>query len=288
MLIAIPTYGRAHKQRTWDRIPHELKRNTILVIQSREYEAYKKYEKNLVVLPPEIKDIASTRDYIIDYTANFNASVVMCDDDLDFATRLPHPNTLFRESNEDDVAAMFMHLQIALQTYVHVGVSAREGANRVTENWLYNTRAIRVTGYQPEVLRKHKIRFRDLQFMEDFHVTLSLLKLGYPNAVLNMYCHNQPGSNTVGGCSGQRTAANQEAAARKLAELHAPFVTVVEKKTKTSWGGKERYDVRIQWKKAYEFAVANRSDPTFEVLDGGTGKDTDAEGKREAEAMERR
>ena len=38
----------------------------------------------------------------------------------------------------------------------------------------------------------------------------------------------------------------------ELAALHPDFVKVVEKYTKTSWGGGIRTDVRIAWKKAYE------------------------------------
>ena len=58
----------------------------------------------------------------------------------------------------------------------------------------------------------------------------------------------------MGGCSTYRTMELQGAAAEKLAAKHHPFVKVVIKKTKTAWGGAERKDVIVQWKKAYQSA----------------------------------
>jgi hypothetical protein len=43
-----------------------------------------------------------------------------------------------------------------------------------------------------------------------------------------------------------------ESSAKGLAELHPGFVKVVRKETKGAWGGGERVDVQIQWKKAWE------------------------------------
>jgi hypothetical protein len=69
--------------------------------------------------------------------------------------------------------------------------------------------------------------------------------------VLNNWCNNQAeGSSADGGCSTYRTPELQAQAARLLAELHAPYVKVVEKETKTAWGGGTRTDVMIQWKRA--------------------------------------
>jgi hypothetical protein len=81
-------------------------------------------------------------------------------------------------------------------------------------------------------------------------MTLQLLRAGYPNAVITEFVHNQAGSNTEGGCSAYRDAKMMESSARKLAKLHPGFVKVVTKETKTSWGGGERVDVQIAWKKA--------------------------------------
>jgi hypothetical protein len=90
--------------------------------------------------------------------------------------------------------------------------------------------------------------------MEDFDVTLNLMRQGHGNIVLNHMVHDQHGSNLAGGCSQYRDNIVQRAGAIGLKKLHDRFVSVVEKTTKTAWGGATRTDVRIQWKKAYESA----------------------------------
>jgi hypothetical protein len=94
--------------------------------------------------------------------------------------------------------------------------------------------------------------------MEDFDVTLQLLRLGYANIVLAQWVHNQRGSGASGGCSTYRTMDMQAKAAKGLAKLHAPFVNVVYKQTSHAWGGQARQDVVIAWKKAY---YTQRSQP---------------------------
>jgi hypothetical protein len=50
----------------------------------------------------------------------------------------------------------------------------------------------------------------------------------------------------------------QAEGARGLFVLHSPFVKVVEKTTKTSWGGQTRTDVIVKWKAAYDSAAVKR------------------------------
>jgi hypothetical protein len=110
--------------------------------------------------------------------------------------------------------------------------------------------------YDTQILRELKIELGRLPVMEDFDLTLQLLRRGRLNRVSHRYCWNQRGSGNVGGCSDYRTAEMQATAARRLAELHAPFVMLKAKKSKDtseSWKGmKERTDVNIQWREAYE------------------------------------
>jgi hypothetical protein len=86
--------------------------------------------------------------------------------------------------------------------------------------------------------------------MEDFHVSLSLLTKGLPNMSINWMVQNQNGSNLAGGCSSYRTPERHAESALALKRRFPDFVNVVTKKTKTAWGGQERIDVIIQWKKA--------------------------------------
>jgi len=210
--------------------------------------------------------IANKRQFILD---NCDEPFVMLDDDLRFAVRREDEPTKFRDASSADILALFGSIESALQQYAHVGVSGREGANRVTRPVLECTRMMRILGYQPHVLKANNIRFDRLEVMEDFDVTLRLLKLGYPNLVLNQWVHDQGGSNTKGGCSVWRTPLVQTQNAWALHNYHPDCVTVVRKSTKSAWGGGERTDVRIAWKRAYGSASRQT-----QVLDTGEGEYT--------------
>ena len=114
------------------------------------------------------------------------------------------------------------------------------------------TRLLRMLAYHVPTYKALKVKFDRIQFMEDFDVTLQLLRAGKPNRLLHAWCHDQVTSNAPGGCSTYRTLAKQGVAAHSLKKLHPEFVRVVEKTTKTAWGGATRTDVQIAWKKAYK------------------------------------
>ena len=91
--------------------------------------------------------------------------------------------------------------------------------------------------------------------MDDFHMTLNLMELGYVNLVSSEYAHNQKGSNTIGGASTYRSLETLKQCTIALQKAHPEFVTLVQKKTVSSWGATKenpitRTDVRIQWKKS--------------------------------------
>jgi hypothetical protein len=93
-------------------------------------------------------------------------------------------------------------------------------------------------------------------YQEDFNMTLNLLRRGYKNLMLHRWVHNQAGgSGAVGGCNTYRKLEERDKTIYRLAELHPGLVQVVEKQTKTAWGGQKRLDVVVQWKKAYERGV---------------------------------
>jgi hypothetical protein len=123
---------------------------------------------------------------------------------------------------------------------------------------------MRVLGYRRDILKKLDRSFDEMEVMEDFHIALTLLEQGYENVVLNNWCHNQAGSGKAGGCSHFRTAEVQTRNADRLSELHPGVVNVVRKTTKSAWGGGERTDVRVLWKKALN---ARRSSEASGFLD---------------------
>jgi len=259
MDILIPTYGRA----TWSQqhtaraliddniTPH-------LVIQRREVDEYDQIGflgVNRSILPAGIQTIGPTRDYII-YDMLGSDMVCMLDDDLHFAVRRDDDRTKFRQPIHGDFYLMFDHIEAALKKHPMVGIGAREGGNRVTDEIVLNTRVMRVLAFRRSYLKKHCITFSKVEVMEDFHVALSILRSGADICVLNNWVSNQAGgSGAPGGCSAYRTPALQTAAAHKLAALHHGFVRVVQKATKGAWGGGTRTDVVVSWKKARESAL---------------------------------
>jgi hypothetical protein len=178
----------------------------------------------------------------------------MLDDDLVFFRRRDDEDTKFCDITPAALKQVFAAIEDNLNDYAHVGVSGREGANRKTENFIENTRMMRVLAYDLDVIKGQDIRFDRCQYMLDFDVTLQLLRLGKPNLLINWAVQNQAGSNADGGCAATgRTLESQEADAVTLRDLHPDFVTLVQKETKTWKGMESRTDVRIQWKKAYDY-----------------------------------
>ncbi len=252
MDIFICTHGRQDRQITYKELPREIRERTTLVIQEREVHWWKeKWEDyNFLVLPTHITTIGPTREYLVN---NYGPKICMLDDDIVFATRRDDEPTKFVPSSMQDIVNLFRGIEEELDHHAHVGVSHREGANRNTEPHLYNSRYMRILAYRTDILRK-ECEYGRVVVMEDFDINLQLLKKGYKSILINNYVHNQGGSDTSGGCSTFRTPKVQTETAYEMARLHDPFVKAVKKQTKTSWGGGERTDVIIYWKKAFASA----------------------------------
>ncbi len=257
MRIYIPTRGRADKQNTLQNLPAELLKQAVLVIDKDEQDQHKKFadQIELLVTPPEYAGgIGIKRQFIVDQhdVKEYGPKIVMIDDDLTFMKRRTDDPEKFEGIQTKEVTKIFHKLETLLDQYAQVCTRGRQGANNETRPLVEIGRAMSVLAFDVNVLRKHNIHFSRLKVMEDFDVTLQLLRLGYKNAIVGDYIHSGSPSNSAGGCSIERTMKVQKEAAEKLAELHAPFVKTVLKKTKTAWGGEERTDVIVQWKKAYE------------------------------------
>ncbi len=251
MHIYIPSSGRATRQITLQNLPLAWRKGTRDVVPDDEWSTYitriSGSEAMLVRCPA--KGIGNTRQWIVDNCSG--QYLLMLDDDLTFFCRRDDDRTKFREAAHQDVNEMLTAVQCHLEFHAHVGICTREGGNRLPDPIYRNTRTLRALAYDVHVLRKHDIRFDAMHLMEDFYVSLSLLTAGYGNLLLSDWVHDQVGSNTDGGCSQSRTMDEQSRAARELATAFPDYVTLVKKRTKTAWGGKERTDVRIQWKRAY-------------------------------------
>ena len=249
MKLFIPTYKRTERQLTWNNLPESVQEYTYLVCPEEEVEVHTKANRQVIGTPKTIKGIAQTRQWVIENSDD--DQVFFADDDQSFKTREEGSYKL-RAMVEEDYTEMVLSVLENLKEYNAVGISAQAGNNRsfpktiISPGRMYNMYA-----FNRNVLLDNDIRFDTMTVMEDFHVTLSLLKMGMPNAILQNWCWSSPGSNAAGGCSTYRSADVQRDGALQLAQLHAPFVTVVEKESK-AWGNglEKRTDVRIAWKKA--------------------------------------
>lgn len=266
--IYIPSYRRADIKlaQVLCLLPRNL--GVTVVVRPEEEHDYKRLchdqlgNMSMEVLPIGQPGVLRTRNAILDEaTRRGESHVAILDDDINFLIRRDDHAYHLRGATEAEVRQMFQEIDETLEEYVHIGVSGREGNNRVLEDAVENTRMMRFVALDLEVLNKHQIRYR-LENREDFDLTLQLLTLGYPNLVYYKYAQGQKNSGMEGGLSGSpvRTADAMAANAHELAELWPGLVKVVEKTTKTSFGGGTRTDVVIYWKKAYEKGKALAED----------------------------
>lgn len=253
MQIYIPTLRRNETQITLRSLPQEWHANTTLVVDKDDGVVIPGKPKAVKILVCPDRGIGKVRQFIVDShdVKKYGPAVLMLDDDLRFFIRRLDDRTKFLKATETDIGDCFALLASEMGGFAHGGIVAREGGNRVKNDVVHNTRLLRALAYDVSILRKVGARFDRLPVMEDFDVSLQLLRAGYPSIGLAAWVQDQTKSNAPGGCSTYRTLDVQAEGARGLAKLHAPFVTVLEKTTKTAWGGATRTDVRVSWGKAY-------------------------------------
>ena len=260
MNIYIPTRGRADHQVTLSYFPEELRQQVTLVVDHDEADQYTKYDCKTMVCPETVHDIATKRKYI--HENSTTNKIVMLDDDLRFYIRKKHNDWHLRYLEGEEYPAMFGLIDKWLDDYAHVGISAREGNNRVEHLSVENTRYMRVLAYNLDMFKGKDIELFRTKVMSDFDMNLQLLSKGLPNKVSYYYAQGHGSSNAPGGCSEWRNVQMQSEGAEILKSHHPDVVRVVERETKTAWGaGKEgtviRKDVNIQWKKALKLGAQN-------------------------------
>jgi len=255
MVILIPTLGRVTEQPTWDFIPNEWRDRTYLVCPPEEEDEHHRRDRQVLVCPingQEGKTIGDVRQWMMEHSPD--PHILMLDDDLRFSTWSELGKGRMRPADKVDMNKFLKMAERGLKSHAHLAIQPRAGANHVWPAVSREVgRACTAWGVDRDVLAKEGIKFNRLGVMEDFDVVLGLLSKGYPNFIICNYQWDQKGCNTSGGCSTYRTPEVQKASAEKLAELWPNFVKVVQKETKGRWKGMDtRYDVRVQWRKAYE------------------------------------
>lgn len=246
--LYIPTYGRINRQSTWDALPDWWKDRTALVAREEEAEALAVQTGAVVMIAP-VKGIRDTRQWILDQH-NTNDRLLMFDDDLKFAKRRNDDPTKFMPATTFQINDMLHMLWYAMDDVPVVGLASRGGANRDTRPWRMNQRLFDVMGLRVDTVRSEGFSYRQ-PFMEDFDLQLQFLTRGYPTVMLNAFTKDDFGSNTDGGCSTYRDAYGQMLASVELWQNWPDFVGI--RKVKSTWDGiGQRYDVTVQWGKAFK------------------------------------
>ena len=263
MKVYIPTYKRMDRQPTAEALV-KAGVGVCLVVRPEEAPAASEWVVRLgkmaknnatvttFILPEGMKGIHTTRQAVMDGTSGED-KIIMMDDDLSFSCRgRREDNPLYLSPmNPEDLYDAVTWLYDSLGQYAMVGLGAREGNNRKPTDTDRCSRMMRAWGIHRPTFINEGIVFDRVNGIEDFDVILQFLRKGYPNLISNRYVTNQPSSNSSGGCSTFRTIEYQAEQARLLQSLHPNYVKLVEKETKTAWGGGVRLDVNIQWKKAF-------------------------------------
>lgn len=180
----------------------------------------------------------------------------MMDDDVGFLVRKSRLAWNLRPTAPEETSQMMRWMESALDAFQQVGISAREGNNQMGPGTPYtlaarNTRVMRVVAYQTAAFLA--VRHCRTTVMEDFDVTLQILRSGGENLVTYWWAQGQRMTNENGGCSSWRTLEIHEESARRLAELHPGLVSLRQKQNRGDQDGLgTRLEVTVQWKAAAE------------------------------------
>ncbi len=270
MHIYIPSRSRyTVKSLTLERIiggwPDKLVHLVVPTDQAKLYASMPE-RRGIEVLPCPAKGIARTREWIGQNAAS--EKFLMLDDDLRFFYRpkirplddplegagKPNdsPVRLYR-SKPEHIRRTFEMVEKLLDRYVHVAIGAREGNQRLPVPLIECSRPLRALAYRRDAF--NACEHARVAIMEDFDVTLQLLRKGCKNAIITCYSQDQYLSQLPGGCSDYRTHEIHERNVRRLAKLHSPFVATRAKKNIHGGEFGNRLEATIAWKAAYQSAL---------------------------------
>lgn len=258
MQIFIPTAGRVGNQKTlqW-LLDAGLESRTWLVVPGEEAKSHD--HPNVLVCRK--KGVAAARQHAVESSSS--DLVFFFDDDLHFDARRPEEKNHFRRATPKDLAVALGFCEYLMRTgFAAAGIRTRHQANTRHEvNYDIHTRMMRAFGVRRDVLREHGIQFDRFLYWEDFHVTLSLLRLGYATPNILHVIHDAGQGNADGGVSRYRNTETLRAEQAKFVKHHSPFAVPIEKEV--NWKGMQGIkvpDLRVHWKKAYEEGVKANGD----------------------------
>jgi len=198
--------------------------------------------------------IALTRKFCGQLSVD-SSKFLMLDDDLRFYKRVSATDWRLRDLSDfpdtsRQVGRMLSLVSSKLDKYVHVAISAREGNNRLPYEGAECSRPLRVLAYRRKEFLG--VEHGRVEIMEDFDVTMQLLRQGYKNLVIVSWAHNQVQTQMSGGCSDYRSLELHNLNVLRFAELHTPFVSLREKHNKRGRELSNRVETTIYWKRAWE------------------------------------
>lgn len=245
--VLIPSRSRADKCRVLRELPSAVLRGAAMVVPRDQAVAYEPLARQhgITVWACPVDGIAAVRQWAVQQSAM--PKVLMLDDDIGFLKRKQPDDWRLGICRGDDVLPLMQMVSEYLDRWAHVAVSAREGQHTHPYPHYEVGRPLRALAYRREEFLA--CEHGRVQVMEDFDVTLQLLRAGHSNCIITAYAQGQGQTQAPGGCSDYRTAALQEAAARRLAELHPGCVRLRKIDGRQSALG-DRWDVTIGWQKA--------------------------------------
>ncbi len=262
MQIFIPTMSRVNPVKsTLDSFDAGIRRSCHLVAPVSQYYDYlpmaHKYGCKLIAVPEAVQRIGPTRHFIGKWAQEHGIEkFIQMDDDIEFYIRRKQETDdddwwKLTEPTPIDIAQMLDWVEDALDDYAHVGISGREGQNRVREAEVENTRYLRVLAYRTKEYME--CEHERVAVMEDFDINLQLLRRGMASLTTYRWAQGQKKTQADGGCSTWRTHEVHSGGVRRLSELHPGFVRLRQKKNKTDAEGfGDRLEATIYWKKAYK------------------------------------
>lgn len=261
LLVYIPTLGRENTQITLQWIPDRWKDRVFLVCPKSENHIW----ENRVDVPNEcIGDIGKTRQFIIENSPS--KFVGMMDDDLTMYYRDP-VDKVKRTKIEFIGEYLDMMESWLNEGDVYCSQSNTFMSHTRDEEYYYG-KPSHTHFLNRDYLAEHNIRFDDIKYFEDFHIPLSILQSGSRLRISGNYVAAEKEANAAGGCSINRTAANNKEAMLQLRKLHPKYI-----KLKAVDGAKnQNLDVglrmTISWKKTYMDNVVNRGKGIDAILCG--------------------
>jgi TET-associated glycosyltransferase-like protein len=249
--LLITSHERASQQETLEHLPEIYADPAEIWVQESQAERYRLYLDDIRVLPVHITTLGATRQYLVELYRG--KKIVLMDDDLTFYWRENPDDWHLTVPPEWAMVQMFNEVDEALDKYAHVGLSGREGQNRLTGYSSECTRYMRFTALNTAMMPGH-IRYDRINGLSDFDMTLQLLRAGLPSLVFHRWAQGHQQTQARGGlAAGIRTHDRHASEIRQLCELH-PGLVRPRKKANVS-GGEfgTREEMTVEWKMALDW-----------------------------------